>query len=145
MSTMTLRRWDPFADFDALFGSAGNAGAVAAPSEVIRDGEDAVVRVEVPGIDPENDLAVELTGNSLVIKGERRSQHTEDTEVRHVREIRYGKFSRSFRLPFHVSEADLTASYDAGVVTVRIAGAYKGSTPARIPVTTGEQAPELSN
>lgn len=145
MSTMTLRRWDPFADFDALFRSVGNAGAVAAPSEVVRDGEDAVVRVEIPGIDPENDLSVELTGNSLVIKGERRSQNTENTEARHVREIRYGKFSRSFRLPSHVRESDLTAGYDAGVVTVRVAGAYKGSTPARIPVTAGEQAPELAN
>lgn len=144
MSTMTLRRWDPFADFDALFRSVGNAGAVAAPAEIIRDGEDAVVRVEMPGIDPENDLSVELTGNSLVIKGERRSPNGEGAET-HVREIRYGRFSRTFRLPSHVSEADLTAGYDAGVIAVRVAGAYKGSTPARIPVSAGEQAPELAN
>lgn len=135
MTTMTLRRWDPFAEFDALFRSVDSAAPVAVPAEVIKDGEDAVVRVEAAGLDPDNDLTVELERGSLVVQGERRSQRAEDTETRHVREIRYGKFRRTFRLPSHVAEADLSASYEAGVVTVRVAGAYKGSEPTRIPVT----------
>lgn len=135
MSALTLRRWDPFADLDTLFRSSDTARPVGAPAEVVRDDEDAVVRVDMPGLDAENDLTVELAGNSLVIKGERRSQHSEQAEPRRVREIRYGQLSRTLRLPSHVNEGDLSASYDAGVVTVRVAGAYKGATPARIPVT----------
>jgi len=143
MRTMTLRHWDPFAEFDALFRSVDAAAPVAAPAEVLKDGEDAVVRVAVPGLDPENDLSVELERGSLVVKGERRDQRAEDSETRHAREIRYGQFRRAFRLPAHVTDADLSASYDAGVVTVRVAGAYKGSEPTRIPVSAG--APELTN
>ena len=49
-------------------------------------------------------------------------------------EIRYGAFRRSFSLPGHVTGDDVTANYDAGVLSIRVAGAYAGTTPRRIPV-----------
>jgi HSP20 family protein len=78
----------------------------------------------------------------LVVRGERRDERAEDHDGRTLREVRYGSFRRAFALPAHVSADAVTASYDAGVLTVRVAGAYTGTQARRIPVTTGT-APAL--
>lgn len=145
MSTLTLRHWhDPFATFDALFGSRSTPVRTFTPAaEVVRDGEDAVVRLELPGLDVDKDITVEIERGTLVIKGERRDERFEDSESRILREVRYGSFRRAFRLPSHVTDADVSAGYDAGVLTVRITGAFAGTTAKRIPVTAGSEAPEV--
>jgi HSP20 family protein len=151
MRNLTLwHRRDPFAEFDALvratFGpSAGwpTARASFTPAaEIVRDGDDAVVRLELPGVDVANDVTVELVDGSLVVRGERRDERAEDKEGRTLREVRYGSFRRAFTLPTHVSTDAVSATYDAGVLTVRVAGAYTGTQAHRIPVTTGT-APAL--
>jgi HSP20 family molecular chaperone IbpA len=48
--------------------------------------------------------------------------------------VRYGSFRRSFRLPTLVTGESISASYDAGVLTVRVAGAYKGAEAQRIAI-----------
>lgn len=126
---------DPFAELDALFRSAGPRGFVPA-AEVERDGDDAVVRLELPGLDAARDVTVEIDGGRLVVRGERRDERTEERSGRTLREVRYGSFRRSFGLPAHVTADAVTASYDAGVLTVRVAGAHTGSGARRIPVTT---------
>lgn len=94
----------------------------------------AVVRVELPGIDVEKDVNVDVDNGALVIHGERRDEHSEEKDGRTLHELRYGSFRRSFALPKHVSGDAVTASYDAGVLTVRVAGAYAGSEPRRIAI-----------
>ncbi|MCB1289734.1 MAG: Hsp20/alpha crystallin family protein [Mycobacterium sp.] len=103
-------------------------------AEVIKDGEDAVVRLEIPGVDVDRDVKVELDAGRLVISGERRDEHAENTEGRTVREVRYGSFQRSFAVPAHVNADAITASYEAGVLSVRVRGAYAGSTAQRIAI-----------
>lgn len=153
--TLTTRR-DPFAEFDAMIRRAfpvGPAGTLAgkmatsgqrsgfAPAaQVRRDGDDAVVRLELPGVDIDNDVTVELDGSRLVVRGERRDEHTDEGDGRLLQEFRYGSFRRSFTLPEHVAAEALSASYDAGVLTVRVAGAYAGTEPRRITVTAGAPA-----
>jgi HSP20 family protein len=146
MRNLTLwHRRDPFAEFDALvraaFGpSAGwptTQAAFTPAAEIVRDGEDAVVRLELPGVDVANDVTVELADGSLVMRGERRDERAEDKDGRTLREVRYGLFRRAFALPKHVSADAVTASYDAGVLTVRVAGAYTDAQAHRIAVTTG--------
>lgn len=151
MSALSLwTRRDPFAEFDALvrsafgpraFASAGSAFTPAA--DVARDGVDALVSVELPGLDAANDVTVEVDRGRLVIRGERRDQRTEEQDGRSLREVRYGSFRRSFALPAHVTAEAVTATYDAGVLTVRVAGAYAGSEPQRIEVTAGPAAPAV--
>ncbi|UXA07536.1 Hsp20/alpha crystallin family protein [Mycobacterium sp. SMC-2] len=104
-------------------------------AEIVKDGEDAVVRVELPGLDVEKDVNVEVDRGRLVIRGERRDEHVEEKDGRSLREIRYGAFHRSFQLPAHVTGEAITASYDAGVLTVRVAGAYAGNQAKRIEIT----------
>lgn len=139
---------DPFVRFDALvreaFGPATRRDFVPA-AEVVRDGDDAVVKVELPGLDPTSDVTVEVDRGRLVIRGERRDERAETKSGRTLREVRYGSFRRAFELPAHVTAGAISASYDAGVLSVRVAGAYAGETPQRIAVTTGTPAVESAD
>ncbi|HTX97344.1 MAG TPA: Hsp20/alpha crystallin family protein [Mycobacterium sp.] len=104
-------------------------------AEIVKDGDDAVVRVELPGVDVDKDVNVEVDRGRLVIHGEHRDEHSEEQDGRTLREIRYGSFRRSFQLPTHVTGDAITASYDAGVLTVRVSGAYAGNKARRIAIT----------
>jgi HSP20 family protein len=106
-------------------------------AEVIKDGEDAVVRLELPGLSADavsNDVNVEVDRGSLVIHGERRDERADNAGDRTLGEIRYGSFRRTFKLPAHITGDAVTASYDAGVLTVRVAGVYAGIEPQRIAI-----------
>jgi HSP20 family molecular chaperone IbpA len=160
MALTLLNRRDPFAEFDALIRQAFPAPttrrtaarpAFSPAADIVRDGDDAVIAIDAPGLDFERDITVELDGTSLVVSGERRDERTDtvpaegaDTDgaatgvVRLRTEVRYGAFRRSFTLPEHVTADALTATYDAGVLTVRVAGAYAGSEPQKIAVTGGK-------
>ena len=141
MTTLTLiGRRDPFAEFDALVRTAFaprfvRTNGFTPAADVTRDGDDALVRVELPGLDVERDVTVEVDRGTLVVRGERRDEKSEESGGRVLREVRYGAFRRAFTLPGHVTGDDLSATYDAGVLTVRVSGAYAGSTARRIPVT----------
>ncbi|MGU3653361.1 Hsp20/alpha crystallin family protein [Mycolicibacterium sp. A43C] len=117
----------------------GNPAPVSADfhpaAEVVRDGDDAVVHLELPGFSAEavsEDVHVELDRGQLVIHGERRDEHSEG---RTLSEVRYGAFRRSFKVPAQVTGEAVTASYEAGVLTVRVAGVYAGTEPQRITIT----------
>lgn len=104
-------------------------------AEIAKDGDDAVVRLELPGVDVDKDVNVEVDQGRLVIHGERRDEHAEEKDGRTLREVRYGSFRRSFQLPAHVTSDAVSASYDAGVLTVRIAGARAGTRAQRIAIS----------
>jgi HSP20 family molecular chaperone IbpA len=146
MSSVSL--WTRFDPFDALvrrtFGpvttwSTGTPGFVPA-AEINRDGDDAVVRVELPGVDPATDVEVEVDRGRLVVRGQRRDERTESGNGRSLREVRYGAFRRSFQLPEHVTAEAIRASYDAGVLAIRVAGAYTGTSSRKIEITAGGTA-----
>src|SRR6185437_13537293 len=104
-------------------------------AEIVKDGDDAIVRLELPGVDVDNDVNVEVDRGRLVIHGEHRDERSEEENGRTLREIRYGSFRRSFQLPAHVTGDAITASYDAGVLTVRVTGVYAGAAAQRIAIT----------
>lgn len=149
MSTVALwTRRDPFAEFDSLvrraFGPVQTRPAGFSPAaEVARDGDDAVIRVEVPGLDVTKDVAVEVQRGRLVVRGERRDERAEESDGRTLREVRYGSFRREFGLPAHVAADAVSAGYDAGVLSIRVAGAYRDATPHRVEITSpaAEAAP----
>lgn len=105
--------------------------------EVARDGEDVVVRVELPGIDVDRDVAIEVERGKLVISGERRDTRADSPDGVLVRELRYGQFRREFALPAGISPEQVEASYDAGLLDVRVRGVVAPEpTPVRVPITT---------
>lgn len=148
MSSVSLwTRHDPFAEFDNLVRRAFAGPAPSSPSrpssfvpaaEVAKDGDDAVVTIELPGLDVTKDVTVEVDGDRLVVHGERRDQRQEQRGGYRLREVRYGSFRRVFTLPSHVTADSVSASYDAGLLSVRVAGAYAVNGSSRqVPVTTG--------
>ncbi|MFD0481900.1 Hsp20/alpha crystallin family protein [Kineococcus sp. GCM10028916] len=141
MNTLSVWRRSPFetqAQFDALVRSSFGTSTGFVPAvEVGRDGDDAVVKLELPGIAEENlleDVTVEVEKGELVVRGERKDPREESARRR--TEIRYGTFRRSFTLPTSVTAESISASYDAGVLTVRVAGAHTTAQPTRIEITT---------
>jgi HSP20 family protein len=128
---MAITRWDPFtalARFDREFDElvrrgwgtgAGRAGFVP-PVEVTRQGTDVVVRLELPGVDVDNDVEVTVDKGRLVIRGERRDRHTDSGRGVLVRELRYGSFQREFALPDGLTAENVEASYDQGMLEVRV-------------------------
>ena len=145
MSNLTLRSrpaWDTDRWVREFFGPAAAAdwfkpvpGALRPAADIVKDGDDAVVRLELPGVDVDKDVTVELEGGRLVIHGERRDEHAGEEHGRSLHEVRYGAFRRSFGLPAHVTGDAISASYDAGVLTVRVAGVYAGTQAQRIAIT----------
>jgi HSP20 family protein len=75
-----------------------------------------VVRAEIAGIDPEEDLEV-TAGVGLLTISARRSGVVED---RHRSEFRYGSFRRTIELPADADSDDVTADYAKGILTVKI-------------------------
>jgi HSP20 family protein len=137
MSNLTLwRSRDPFAEFDSIvrrtFGPVSTTFVPAA--EIERDGDDAVVRLELPGLDAAKDVTVEVDRGRLVVRGERRDERTDKANGRIRSEVRYGAFRREFGLPKQVTAEAISASYDAGVLAVRVSGAYAGSEPQKIAI-----------
>ena len=53
--------------------------------------------------------------------------------------MRYGSFRRSFGLPKHVTGEAISASYEAGVLSVRVAGVYAEAAATKIPVQAAQR------
>jgi HSP20 family protein len=89
-----------------------------------------VVTAELPGLD-EKDFEVTVSGDILTLKGEKKAERDERNGDAHYVERRFGSFSRSVRLPFEVKDEKVDASYDKGVLTVRIPKPAELQRPAR--------------
>jgi predicted unusual protein kinase regulating ubiquinone biosynthesis (AarF/ABC1/UbiB family)/HSP20 family molecular chaperone IbpA len=90
-------------------------GQVFRLEESVRD-DRYVIRAELPGLDPENDIDVTVDGRILTIRAERRQQD----KGPYRSEFRYGSLSRAVKLPAGVDPADVTARYDKGVLEVSV-------------------------
>jgi HSP20 family protein len=88
-------------------------------AEVADDDEQVVVKLEVPGMDPD-DFDVSVVGDLLVVRGEKRVAWDNRRGDFYIAERAYGRFQRAVRLPAPVDEANARARYDAGVLTVRL-------------------------
>ncbi|MET7692362.1 Hsp20/alpha crystallin family protein [Streptomyces sp. NPDC005483] len=132
-----LMRTDPFREFDRLaqqvLGSTGRPAAMA--MDAYRSGDDFVVHFDLPGVDPETiDLDVER--NVLNIRAERRVPAPEGAEMI-VAERPTGSFTRQLFLGDTLDTERIDASYDAGVLTLRIPVAEQAK-PRRIQITGGD-------
>ena len=142
-----LMRTDPFRDLDRmaqqLFGQNGTWSRPAVmPMDAYRDGERFVVHFDLPGVDPSSvDLNVER--NVLTVKAERAPSYGDDVELQ-VAERPRGVFSRQLFLGDTLDADHVEASYDAGVLTLRIPIAEKAK-PRKIEITGGGGAPKQIN
>jgi HSP20 family protein len=90
--------------------------------EEFRDDGTLVVRADLPGIDPDKDVELTVSDGMLHIRAERREEEKkEDKDKGYLRrELRYGSLSRTLPLPEGVTESDITATYKAGMLEIRV-------------------------
>ena len=151
---MALVRWEPFRELAALQSEMSRwmnqaAGAPGQPGnghsastwlpavDVWETDNELVLSFDLPGI-PEDKISVELDNDVLTVSGERERTEKQEGDRFYRYERRFGSFSRSVTLPAGVSEDQIQAAYNAGVLEIRVPKPEEQK-PKRIPVGRSEQ------
>ena len=128
-------RWDPFAELDRLTNWAPGLRRPAVPMDAFRRGDEFIVVMDLPGVDPDSiDLTVQR--NVLTVKGERRLVLDEYDESIVV-ERPTGTFTRQLFLGENLDVDNLKADYEHGVLTVTIPVA-EAARPRKIEIQAGK-------
>jgi len=147
---MTLVRFQPFVeDFQALqerfsrilqdstlarCGSEEAMGSWAPLCDIYEEGDNIVVKAEVPGVD-KSDIHLQVENNVLTLRGERKRDREVKSENLFRTERFYGSFTRSFTLPVTVDTEKIRAEYRDGVLLVTLPKVEEAK-PRRINVLT---------
>ena len=89
-----------------------------------------VIRAELPGLDPDQDIEVTVDGRTLTIQAERRQEDSGPYRS----EFRYGSLTRLVRLPAKVDAKDVTARYERGVLEVSVPMREAKPEGSRVPI-----------
>ncbi|MDQ2677522.1 MAG: HSP20 family small heat-shock protein [Actinomycetota bacterium] len=135
-----LIRTDPFRDLDRI--AQQMTGTLARPSmmpmDAWQDGEEFVVELDLPGVDPDHiDLDVER--NVVTVRAERADRSEASDLV--ISERPRGVFSRQLVLGDSLDTARIRAGYDAGVLVLRIPISERAK-PRKIEVASGGEFPK---
>ena len=148
---MTLIRWEPTgelnslqSDMNRLFNAffdvpAGGNGASARrwvpPMDLVETEEHFVLRADLPGLS-EEEVSIELEDNVLTLSGERKAEHEEGQEGYYRVERAFGTFSRSLTLPEGIDPEAVEATFDRGVLKIRIAKPEERK-PRKVAISVG--------
>jgi len=132
---MAIQRWQPFSELmslrqamDRLFEDSfvrpsrilTTLGEAAAPAlDVYQTPNEVVVKTALPGLKPE-DINIDITGDTLTIKGETKAEQEIKKEDYLYQERRHGAFSRSVVLPGGVKPDKAEATLEDGILTLSI-------------------------
>ena len=153
---MAIVRWDPARELDTLQGEMnrlfssffdtpgpGNGGTTARrwiPAMDLVETEDHfVLKADLPGM-TESDVNVELEGNVLTISGERKIEHEAKKDGYYRLERTSGTFSRALTLPEGIDTDAVAATFDNGVLEVRIPKPAEAK-PRRVQISVGGGEP----
>ena len=152
---MTIVRWEPLREFSTLqnemnrlfntvfdtpTGGGNGGGAMRRwmpPMDLVETGDHFVLRADLPGMS-QDDVKIELEDTTLTISGERPPEHESKDEGYYRLERAFGAFSRSLTLPKGVDADAVSASFDRGVLEIRIPKP-EARKPRRISIATGGQ------
>jgi HSP20 family protein len=87
--------------------------------DIFEEGNDVVVKAELPGMKKE-DLEVNFTDGNLIITGEKKQEEKVEKKDYYRMERSYGAFTRSFRLPADVQGDKAKATFKEGVLEIRV-------------------------
>ena len=139
-----MLRWDPFRELDRLTEQAwanGQRVPRAVPVDAYRRGEHFFIHLDLPGVRPD-DVELTVEKNVLTVKAER-PWHGEEGDEVIVAERPRGTFTRQLFLGDNLDAGRVEASYDAGVLTLRVPVA-EAAKPRRIEISGaggGESTP----
>ena len=122
-----LSVWDPFADLNRIqreleknfFGARNRPADFAPPVDVHEDENALVLRAELPGVKRE-DIEIQVDGNVLTLKGERKLEAEKETRRYHRIERSYGTFVRQFQLPTNVDATAIDAQLVDGILVLTL-------------------------
>ena len=128
-----IRRWDPYREMMVLRNSMDRVvdrELALAPNswksfkwsvalDVVESEDEYLVKASLPGINPE-DLEITFEDNQLTIKGESKEEEEIDEARFHLRERRFGRFTRSIKLPSGIESEKIEANYDKGVLKLHL-------------------------
>ena len=138
-----LMRTDPFQEFDRLtetpWGTRARPSAM--PMTAYRDDGSFVVHLDLPGVDPDS-IDVTVEQNVLTVHAERQAPAGDRAE-RLIDERPYGVFDRQLILGDTLDLDQLAASYDAGVLTIKVPVSEKAQ-PRKVEITAGSEPRELT-
>jgi HSP20 family protein len=142
-----LMRTDPFRELDRLtqqlFGTTGTwSRPTAMPMDAYRSGNEFVVAFDLPGV-ASDAIELDVERNVLTVKAERRPTVTGDDVQWQVAERPLGVFSRQLFLGDTLDTDNISASYDAGVLTLRIPVAEEAK-PRKIAISHAEERKEIN-
>ena len=139
----TLTRWEPFGlelptwmtrllDERPFMDVAFDKTALRI-EEFVEDGT-LVVRAELPGVDVEKDVDISVSSGLLHIKAERTEKSEQKEKSFYRSEFRYGAFERTLPLPAGATLDDVKATYEGGVLEIRIPTTGPESKTTKVPV-----------
>ena len=94
------------------------------------------ITAELPGMDASN-VDVRLSEGVLTIKGEKKEKKEEQQKDYYISERRYGSFHRSFEVPEGIDEDKIQASFEKGVLTIKLPKGPEAQKPEKkIPISS---------
>ena len=128
-----LTRWEPVREMmtlreamDRLFDDAFTRplslrdGGLSAPAvDMYQTDDEVVVKAALPGF-KSDEVQINVTGDLLTIRGERKSEEEQKEKSWHIREHRWGSFERSISLPTDVVSEKAQADFDNGILTITL-------------------------
>lgn len=125
----TVGRWMP----EALRRPIG--GMETMRVEQFQSDGDVVVRAELPGVDPEEDIDVSVIGDRLTISARRQKEEKSETDEGFRSEFHYGSFRRTMGLPPGADADDVKANYDDGILEVRVPVNDEVASKTKVPIS----------
>jgi HSP20 family protein len=113
------RMFDDFFGGDTVLPSLAGWQSIMPAIGMDETDKEVVVTVELPGV-TEKDVEVDLAGDVLTIKGEKKAENEHKNDDSYFMERRFGSFERSIRLPFEVKDEKVDAKFTNGVLTIRL-------------------------
>ena len=98
------------------------------------DDDGLVIRAELPGIDPDEDVEIKIDGRRMTIEATREQSEESDGDG-YRSEFHYGHFHRMMTLPVGADTEAVTASYTDGILEVRVPVRAEPETTTKVPVT----------
>jgi len=114
-----------------------SSGAWAPPVDLYDAGDALILKAELPGCTKE-DLSIELKGQTLTLRGERKPLSPGEQAQYHRRECAYGPFQRAFVLPTTIDQEQVTARFKDGILELRLPKS-EAAKPKRIAVMEAEE------
>src|SRR5680860_279120 len=124
---------------DRMVGRSGTAFRPNADVYYSRSQEAILVKLELPGVDPEA-VRLEAKGKTLIVTGQRKDPEHRD-KAYHQMEVSYGAFARRIPLPVEVDTGAARARYERGFLEITLP-LPASSEPRQIPIEYETQDPE---